>query len=466
MIKNEHKKDGKYISFFSDVLIFGIGIVLAKAIQFMLMPVYTSYLSEAQYGRGELINSLSDLLLPVVTLNLYEAGFRYIAARKYRNDQLYSTILKIFMKSAIIGAVIAGFIRVAFGWKYACYLYLDLYGYAFLWILSYLAKGQGDSKTFSISGVINALSLLAFSVLFIVLLGGGEIAYLMAISLAYVPSCIFLLLRNRTYKLISLKKYDADCKKELLAYGIPLMVYNLGYWLVTVSGRYVLLFFKGESQVGLYVAAMKISALMNMVFQAANASFQLNAVKQYEEVKKEEYYSNSFVIIESSFYSMAAILILFSSFISNIILKKGFIAADIYTPLIVFAATLYAVSSLYGMLYSIYIKPKRNIPCIFISAMINICVAVIFVNKIGVWAICIASVACYLFQITYRVIDVRSFSKAKIRVPLLIVNLLLLAGEVYAKTVLSNFVITTGLCLLVIIISIVRVYVLWTRIEH
>ncbi len=451
-----NQKKEKYISFFNDTVIFGIGIVFAKAIQFFLMPLYTTYLTETQYGRGELINSISDLLLPIVTLNLYEAGFRYMASGKYEYKEIYSTIITIFSKSVIVGFGIAVLLRYLLGWEYAAYLYADLYGYAALWLLNYLAKGRGDSKAFALSGILNAISLLFFSYIFIVVCGGGEKAYLLAISLAYIPPCIYLLMRNRTYLLISVRGNSVQCKNILLAYGMPLMIYNMGYWLVTVSGRYVLLLFKNEFYVGLYVAAMKISALMNMVFQAAIASFQLNAVKQYEDEEKEEYYSKSFVIIESAFFFMASLLILFSSLISKVLLKKGFIEAEIYTPIIVLSATLYAVSSLYGMLYSIYIKPKRNIPCIFISAAINIFIAVVFVNDMGIWAICLASVLCFAFQIVYRIVDTKSFCNIDINIFALVINLLILCSEAIMKILKFDNIVVGSLCILTFVISFVR----------
>ena len=40
----------KYRTLLSDIMIFIIGTVLAKAIQFILMPLYTTYMSTEAYG--------------------------------------------------------------------------------------------------------------------------------------------------------------------------------------------------------------------------------------------------------------------------------------------------------------------------------------------------------------------------------------------------------------------------------
>ena len=67
----------KFKNLFSNILVFAIGNVLTKLVLFFLMPVYTSAMSTNEYGTGELIYSTVELMLPVVTLCLYEAVFRF-----------------------------------------------------------------------------------------------------------------------------------------------------------------------------------------------------------------------------------------------------------------------------------------------------------------------------------------------------------------------------------------------------
>lgn len=82
---------------------FAIGNVLTKLVLFFLMPVYTSAMSTNEYGTGELIYSTVELMLPVVTLCLYEAVFRFSIDSDSNHTQLLSNalaaILKIFSGS-------------------------------------------------------------------------------------------------------------------------------------------------------------------------------------------------------------------------------------------------------------------------------------------------------------------------------------------------------------------------------
>lgn len=51
-------------------------------------------------------------------------------------------------------------------------------------------RGNGKSKIFAMSGVVNAISLSIFNVIFLVILKTGENGYLLSIGLSYCVSTI------------------------------------------------------------------------------------------------------------------------------------------------------------------------------------------------------------------------------------------------------------------------------------
>ena len=93
----------KYRILLSDIMIFTIGTVLAKAIQFILMPMYTIYMTTEAYGVAELTNNLSELFFPIVTLCIYEAAFRFAVDPEFSNKKLATSVVKVIIISIIIG---------------------------------------------------------------------------------------------------------------------------------------------------------------------------------------------------------------------------------------------------------------------------------------------------------------------------------------------------------------------------
>ena len=67
----------KFKQLFSNTVIFALGNFLSKIVLLILMPLYTSALNTEQYGISELINNSIELILPIATLCITDAVFRF-----------------------------------------------------------------------------------------------------------------------------------------------------------------------------------------------------------------------------------------------------------------------------------------------------------------------------------------------------------------------------------------------------
>ena len=72
-------------NFVKSTLILIIGIVMPKIASFITLPLYTAYLTKAEYGTYDLILTLSSLFIPIATLMLPHAAFRFLI--EYQKDE-------------------------------------------------------------------------------------------------------------------------------------------------------------------------------------------------------------------------------------------------------------------------------------------------------------------------------------------------------------------------------------------
>lgn len=426
------KGSGKYARLFGDIIVFMLGTVLAKAIQFFLMPLYTSYLTTEAYGVAELVNNLSELFFPIVTLCIYEAAFRYAVDESFDNKKIVAVATRILLISLVIGTGIAIIAYHSLNYRYAFYLLFVLYGMSFRMTAAYYVRGKGLSKVFSFSGIVNAISLALCNILFLIVFPMDVAGYLISIGTAYIITAIYLVFKGGIHSDISLStKVDHDSVMVLLHYSMPLIFYNILYWINTISGRYILLWFTDANSAGLYIAAIKIAAVINMIQQAVYAAFQLNASREFSKDKKEQYYSsinNSFTILYCSF---GAAIICCTHLLALFTLKKEFIIAEQYLPIIMFAAIINCVSSLYGAMYSTYKKTKKQIPVSIIGAVSNVIVCFALTPIIGIWGVCIGSLVCYSSQALYKMIDTKRMCGLTVKWKLIAFNMLCLASMVF-----------------------------------
>lgn len=432
------KKSSKYTRLMSDILIFTLGTVLTKAVQFILMPFYTTYMTTKAYGVAELTNNMTEFLLPIATLCIYEAAFRYIIESKFDKKEIFSSSVSVLMVSSLFGAIILLLSNIFIKLEYSLYLYLVLYAYSFQKLNAYYVRGKGYSKTFAFSGILNAIVLALSNVLYLAIFKMGVKGYLLAIMTGYLGSGLFLIIGGKVYNDFSFKKKNNIVIKEFLKYSFPLIIYNIGYWLTTMSGRYILLWNTDASTAGKYAAVMKIAAVINMLQQAFYAAFQLNTSREFESEDKEKYFSNIFKYYSCGILIFGSIILCMAPILSKITLREDFYSSNIFLPLILYIAIIDCLFCFYKTMYTTYKLTKKAVPSMIVGTIINLVVAIITVKKYEIWGICFASLLCYVSQAAYRIIDTRKFVKIDCDWKLMIFSILLLTIQVVILTFHNN----------------------------
>ena len=456
MVQNKGGSGNRYRTLASDIIIFIIGTVLAKAIQFLLMPLYTTYMTTEAYGVAELTNNLSELFFPIATLCIYEAAFRFAVDPEFDNNRLATAVSKVMGRSVVIGLFITVVCRFLFHYEYAFYLFFILYAYSVRMCAAYYVRGCGFSKVFAMSGVVNALTLSLFNLLFLVLLRSSEAGYLISIGLSYCCSALYLIIRGGINRKIERGISSNDDLNVLFKYCVPLIFYNVLYWFTTISGRYVLLWFSDSSTAGKYVAAIKIAAVINMIQQAVYAAFQLNSSRAYTEENKESYYSEITNLFISIYCTFGAIIVCMTPLLARFTLKNDFYDARIYLPIIMLAALINCISSVLGTMYSTYKKTQRMVGVSVVGATINILFGIILTPRMGVWGVCIASVLCYFSQTIYKFVDVRKFCKIEYNWKTVIPSIVVLTIQVVIMSleIEGKLVVAFALTVLLILINV------------
>jgi O-antigen/teichoic acid export membrane protein len=87
-----------------DAAIYGFGSVAVKIVGFLLIPVYTHYLSPADYGVLALITMYTSLFAVIIGLGQHQAVFRYYF--KYdETDPRRPAVIRTFLALAFAMAI-------------------------------------------------------------------------------------------------------------------------------------------------------------------------------------------------------------------------------------------------------------------------------------------------------------------------------------------------------------------------
>ena len=93
----------KLLSFLTDSLTFGISGILGQLIGFILLPIYTRFLTPTDYGVLAMLLVLTAFFLPLAGLGMNEAVFKFFRDENVDRNQLLSTaFIAVFGSSTIL----------------------------------------------------------------------------------------------------------------------------------------------------------------------------------------------------------------------------------------------------------------------------------------------------------------------------------------------------------------------------
>lgn len=403
--EKETHNNNKYLRLLSDTGVFAIGNFLAKLIQYCLLPLYTSAMTTETYGTAELLNNLTEMLFPVVTLAIYEAVFRFAVEKGQNLDALLyestSLLCKIFLGLFVATLAFQRFIGYAYTYEFVFVLTF----YSFRMLFAYYVRGIGYTKIFSLSGATNALALALFSWLFLIRFDYGIRGYLIALGCAHAASLAVLLIGAKIPKHLLSRKKDRKLLIQMLKFSSPLILNNIAWWVTSMSGRYVIFFSCGAGLAGLYAAANKLPAVISVVSQVFQQAWQLNSAREYKSRDRTAFYENVWRFYFAVVILLGATAIAMTPILAQMTLKKDFWEARMYIPLMMLAVIIHSLSTFFGSLLIASKMTKVAMRGMLLGAIVNLLLAISLIVPLGIWGVLAASVACYLTILFHRIVN-------------------------------------------------------------
>ena len=87
----------KYKKLMSDTLIFSIGTFSSKFLVYFLMSLYTRAMTTEQFGVADLIIQSANLMLPVVSVGIFNSVIRFGLDKEINKDHVFTIGLKTIL---------------------------------------------------------------------------------------------------------------------------------------------------------------------------------------------------------------------------------------------------------------------------------------------------------------------------------------------------------------------------------
>ncbi|MDB4297781.1 oligosaccharide flippase family protein, partial [Flavobacteriaceae bacterium] len=122
--------DVKSKALLQNTIIYTIGNMGSKLLSFGLLPIFSYYLTKEEFGYYDIVVTTITLLVPIITLQLSDAIFRWLIEIKNKKNEIASVVSNSFIVVVfnILLFIIIGIISSLFVKLDSLYLVLILLG--------------------------------------------------------------------------------------------------------------------------------------------------------------------------------------------------------------------------------------------------------------------------------------------------------------------------------------------------
>ena len=370
----------------------------SKVLVFLLVPLYTSVLSTAEYGAYDLGISTVTLLYPILSLNIVDAVMRFSMDKTCNRKSVASIGCHFLLISIAVFGICMYILYVikvlpdVNGLE--VYIFFYYVAYVFNQFLIQLAKGLEKVKEMGFAGIVSTMVTIIVNVIFLLILKWGLSGFFFANTLAQVMSCLYLALHINVWKYIDCRKTDYDLQKEMLLYSIPLIATAVGWWVNSTADKYVVSYMLGVSANGLLSVSYKIPQIINTLQGIFIQAWQISAIKEYGEHDTAKFYGDIFVLTNLLMCICCSWLIILTRPLASILYAKDFYSAWQFVPFLLISSVLNCASGLLGPILSAQKNSKAMMWSAIIGAVTNIIMNIVLVHYIGIQGATSATVIC------------------------------------------------------------------------
>ncbi len=378
-----------------------VGLIGSKTPFFVLIPILSFYFNKSEIGKIDLILVTVTLSIPLISLQLGEASFRFLKEFLNSKSKIISTAIIGLFVSAMFFLVLIMFFWVLFDFK-ELILYSTVFMSSFIINnLLLIYRGLSRIKSYALLGVLSGFFSIILIILFI-----DESTTLLEVSflfgIAHLISIIISLLESSVLRDFSFSRFNKKLIYLLLAYSLPLIPNSISWWLIDLGNRYVIKFTLGEEYLGVFAVAARyivIVAFINSFFLLMWQDKYLGNRFKESDIKSD---FDQFIKIQLS-------IVIFIISISYYLIKLGagpeFI--DSYKLVGPIALSLFFSStSAYAGVE--FLKAKKTKSLFFSTlkgGLVNVVLALILVNFFGLYGVVFSSMVGFLTTFYLRVKD-------------------------------------------------------------
>ena len=424
--------------------IYGLGGIVSRVLALFLLPLYTRYLTPADYGAIETLLALSAVLVTILRLGISSAFFRFYfdAPDDAGRTLVLRTSFWFTMVSATAG--LAAGLALAEPISEALFGTADRTGlvraaFVGLWAqmnyeqLTSLFRVEERSVSFVFATLANLLVTVGATVVLVVGFDQGALGVVVGNFTGTLTVYAFLLAHRRDQLGL---QFSRPLLRQMNSFGLPLVPSALALWATNFSDRFFLVKLADVGEVGLYSIGARIASALVLLLTAFRAAWPAFAysIEDDDEARRTYGFVLTYLVFVASWLALA--LGLLSPWLVHLLTTPEYYSASRVVAPLAFAAVAFAGYIVMAIGVGRARRTQFNWVVTGIAAVTNVVLNLILIPPYGMMGAAAATAAAYTVMFLGMVVN----AQAVYRVPYQWRRVATAAAAAVALTVLGKLV--------------------------
>jgi O-antigen/teichoic acid export membrane protein len=417
----------------------------SKLVVYFLIRFYTAYLTPDMYSTADLITQTAKLLRPFIALSISEAIFRFALDKNEDKKQVFSAGIYTYLVGSLILIPVV-LVLWAFG-LFEGYIYLlvlyvlaaNIHGICTMYI-----RSKDHYKFFAIQGIINTATMAGLNILFLAGFGMGIEGYVLSGVIADVVTTTIVVLKEKLWQdIVVPSKLNKATLKKMLKYSIPIIPTHVIWWVTNVSDRYMVSYFSGDTENGLYSVDYKIPSLLVLVCSIFIQAWNFSSVSEENEEERRSFFSTVFSAYSAVQFLGSSFIIIFVDILVKILFDPSYHTAVLFIPTLVVATAFSSLVTFQGSVYTVNKKSMKLLYTSIIAALANIVLNFVLIPEslfgikmlgLGATGAAIATFLSYFLVFAVRVVNIKKDFPFDMKLGVVFVNTLCVGAQCVIAT--------------------------------
>lgn len=401
----------KYKTLVSNTALISLGTIGSKLLVFFMVRFYTGYLTPSEFGTADIITQTCNLLLPIISLGISNGVFRFAIDSNHDKKSVFSSGLYTITLGGLLFLIIAPLLAISvqlrtYLWLIVIYTMASCYHS----LCAQFIRAKNKTAFFAIQGIINTALVIVFNILFLAVFNWGIIGYVLSVALADLLTTMLIFLKEKLWCEMVLKP-EKSTLKQMLVYSIPMIPATIFWWVTSVSDRYMVTWFLGEAENGIYAVSNKLPTVLTLISTVFMQAWQFSAISESENDKKEyiSFYSKVWSSFQSVMFLAGSAITALAVPMIKILTTESFYSAWKFVPMLALAMVFSAFANFMGSVYVVEKRSKNSFLTTMVGAVLNIVLNLILIPKIGSQGAAIATFVSYIAVFIIRTYDAKKY---------------------------------------------------------